>query len=197
MAEEVFLSIIADKKISLHIRTNASYLLAQIWENRVYRGLDDFAPVLQNIWKSRDMIIPSYGTLMGISELFSMVNNESGRLWLEFLTREESTQDEIDSLLEFLIGLSYEEQKRVSDEMENRGVHSLNVDLINEILGEVKHYPHYMTDDPREIFKSFRHRKNNAQYRSRSGQCGPKKTLEEYLMCYLLSMPEKKQRSSR
>jgi len=134
-------------------------------------------------------MIPSFGTLMGISELFSMAHNESGRIWLDFLTRDEVTQDEMDALLEFLMGLSFEEQECIEQAMEKRGVHSLSVKLINELLGETRNYPDYTTDDPREIFRSFRHRKNNAIFRARARRAGPKKTMEEYLMCYLLAIP--------
>ncbi len=192
MAEEVFLAIIADREISIHTRTNAAFLLTKIWENRIYAGVDEFAPILNNIWKAREKLEPTYGTMLGISELFRFSSNQAGQIWLDYLSRDDLGQDEIDALFEFLMGLSFEELNRVNSEMEKSGINALSVNVIDSILGTSKTYPMYMQDDPRELFSSFRHRKNNAIFRARGDISGPKKTLEEYLMCYLLAFPEHK-----
>ncbi len=189
MAEEVFLSIIADKRVSYHIRSNAAYLLANIWEYRIDHGVKEFTPILNNIWKAREKLKPAYGTMLGISELFKL-SEDSGDVWLEFFHRDDMKHEEIDSLQEFLMGLSFEEMELLARHMDKNAKSCLTEYEINDILNENKIYPPYKTDDPREIFRSFRHRKKNANFRELADIEGPKKTIEEYLMIYLLSRPE-------
>lgn len=189
MAEEVFLAIISDKEVPLHIRMNAGYMLANIWEYRLGHGVKEFSPILSNIWNSRKKMKPSYGTMFGVSELFQLSSN-SGTVWLDFLQRDDLRHDEIDSLQEFLMGLSFEEMELLSREMERQKKTSLCQDDIKMYLGNVKMYPDYEFEDPREVYNSFRHRKKNAIFRHRAEIEGPKKTFEEYLMIYLLARPE-------
>lgn len=189
MVEEVFLSIISDKKISMHIRNNAGYLLANIWEYRIDYGVKEFAPLLNTIWRARESLCPNFGTMLGISELYR-ISEIAGPIWLEFLEKDDLNMEEVDSLREFLMGLTFEEMEKLSDEMEKMGKSSFSKEEIEMILGAHTMYPQYADDDPREMFRSFSHRKNNAFYRARGGHKGPKKTIEEYLMCYLLQRPE-------
>ncbi len=186
MAEEVFIAIVSDKAIDFHIRSRASFLLANIWEYRLYQGVSSFVPILDNIWNAREKVKPAYGTLIGISELFSLTE-KTDPMWLDFLTRDELQEDEIDSLQEFLIGLSYEEMKILSESMKANSKASINKDEIESVLGAKTQYPQYNISDPRNFFKFFTNRKNNALFRRRGDTPGPKKTIEEYIMCYLLS----------
>jgi len=189
MAEDVFISIISDKTIPMHIRNNAGYLLASIWEHRVDYGVDEFAPALTNIWHAREKIDPNFGTMMGISELF-MLSQESDPIWFEFLQRDDLKQDEIDALQEFLMGLSFEEIMQLSDDMKKSGRFSIDKNEIREKeMGEEKINRFFETSDPRRLFKSFSLRKSNSIFRARGNAPGPKKTLEEYLMSYLLARP--------
>jgi hypothetical protein len=188
MGEEVFLSIISDHAIPQHIRTNAGYLLANIWEYRMDHGVAEFAPVLTAVWKARQINRPSYGTMLGISELFK-ISEGSSKIWVDFLQRDSLCTEEVDAMQEFLLGLSYEEMAMLNENMERTGKNCLTRQEIDVILGERKVYPEYSYDDPRELFKSYRHRHKNAGFRYRAKREGPKKTLEEYIMCYLLSRP--------
>lgn len=188
MAEDVFLSLIADQSVSLHVRTNAAYLLANVWEYRIDHGVKEFMPILDSLWRARKDIRCAFGTLTGVSELFGLADR-LGASWLEFLSKEELSQEEVDSLREFLFGLSYEEMKRVLGEMEGKSRNSIDSAEIAEILGDDTNYPEYAENDPREFYRSFRHRKRNAISRLRNGSDGPKRTLEEYIMIYLLSRP--------
>ncbi|MCP4132416.1 MAG: hypothetical protein GY754_15700 [bacterium] len=186
MAEEVFIAIISDKKIPFPIRTKAGYLLAQIWEYRIDHGVKDFAPMLTDIWSKREQLVPAYGTMLGISELF-MLSKKMDPFWLEYLESDTFAQDDLDSLQEFLLGLSFEQMETLSEKMEVEGKASLSPKEVESVIGTRFAFPEYDKNDPRTLFKSFSHRKNNAIYRSRGDSRGPKKTIEEYLMCYLLS----------
>lgn len=174
MAEEVFLSILMDREIAKHIRNNAGYLLVNIWEYRIDHGVSEFAPVLIKIWETRKTIKPAYGTMMGISELFRIVENNS-TVWMDYLQHEGLSDDDVSALREFLLGLTYEEMKLLNDNMDRTGKSCLNENEMDIILGERKIYPEYKYDDPRELFKSYRHRHKNASFRSRAGLEGPQK----------------------
>lgn len=189
MAEEVFLAILLDRKIAKHIKNNAGYLLVNIWEYRIDHGVTEFAPVLNKIWQTRKELKPAYGTMLGISELLRMAENNS-TIWMNYLQHDELSDDEVSALMEFLLGLTYEEMKMLRNNMERTGKSCLDENEMDIILGERKIYPEYRYDDPRELFKSYRHRHKNASFRFRAGLEGPKKTLEEYIMCYLLSRPD-------
>jgi hypothetical protein len=189
MAEEVFLSIIKDSEISDQIRSNAGYLLAKIWEYRLDHGVKEFAPLLSNIWRARGEIEPVFGTLLCLSEIYRITENTDGE-WLDFLQRDGLTEEEVFSLEEFLFDLSYEEIMRVRQEMERRGDSSISVKDVEEIIGRKGVYLEYESDDPRALYRSFKLREINAKYRARSKASGPKKTIEEYIMCYLLSKQE-------
>jgi len=67
---------------------------------------------------------------------------------------------------------------------------TVNGEDVARLVGEENLSRSYAPGDPRRLFKSFSHRKNNAMHRARANLGGPKKTFEEYLMCFLLSRPE-------
>ena len=188
MAEEVYLSLIADREIPLHVRTNAAYNLARIWEHRIDCGVKEFAPILGNLWGARKKLKPAFGTLLGLSELFMLTERSDDNL-AEFFESDEIDDNILYALQEFLMGLSYEEMRLLMAKMEESGKSSLSMDEIDQILGEGKIHPRYTYSDPREIYRSFRLRKKNAQYRTMIGLPGPKKTIEESLMSFLLVRP--------
>ena len=190
MAEEVFLAIISDRYMPLHIRTNAAFLLANIWEYRVNHGVKEFVPILNSIWTARKKMKPAYGTMLGISEIIS-VSEGFDPLWLDYIASDEFDDAELSSLQEFIMGLSYEEMIFLADEMKKRKMTLLTENDVLTILAGKREYPGYNPNDPREFYRSFRHRKRNALLRIGTGREGPKKTIEEYIMCYLLARPER------
>ncbi|HPB83675.1 MAG TPA: hypothetical protein PK200_16655 [Spirochaetota bacterium] len=189
-AEEVYLAIVEDLSISTHIRHNAANLIAHNWEYRLDCGVKEFAPILQNLWRARNRLIPAFGTMMGFTELF-MMSNDTEPVWFDYLQRDELSDDEVFSLEEFIFGLTYEELVLLRSEMKRQRKTSLRRDEALVILGNKHSYPDYDVDDSREMYRSFRDRKNHGRYRKRAGVEGPKKTFEENLMRFLLSVPEK------
>lgn len=189
-AEEVYLAIVEDLSISTHIRHNAAHLIAHNWEYRLDCGVKEFAPILQNLWRARNRLIPAFGTMMGFTELF-MMSNDTEPVWFDYLQRDELSDDEVFSLEEFIFGLTYEELVMLRSEMKRQRKTSLRRDEALMILGNKHSYPDYDADDSREMYRSFRDRKNHGRYRKRAGVEGPKKTFEENLMRFLLSVPEK------
>jgi hypothetical protein len=175
--------------ISKHIRSNAAYLLARTWELRLEHGVPEFAPILQKLWRARGKMVPNFGTMLGFSEIFLLSEDTESR-WYDFLLRDDLDEDEIYSLQEFIFGLTYEEIGSLRSRMEKAKRTSVGRDELGDYLQKKKAYPEYEMDDPRDLYRSFRDRKNHGRYRKRARLDGPKKTFEEYLMCFLLTQPE-------
>ncbi|MBN2039289.1 MAG: hypothetical protein JW864_04570 [Spirochaetes bacterium] len=185
MAEEVFLSIIEDKNLDKEIKIKAGYLLANIWEYRLDHGVKEFAPILITIWRARGALTPIFGTMLGFSELFKLTEYIEPSFF-EFLQRDELSDEEVESIEEFIFGLCYEETVKIRDEMSRLNKYVISKKDVERIIGDNRIYPEYDISDPRELYRSFSDRKSNAKFRAKSSLSGPHKTIEEYLMCYLL-----------
>jgi hypothetical protein len=86
----------------------------------------------------------------------------------------------VPALEEFLFDLSYEEILRA------RGARKAGEQPPGAgPAGEQR--PGARAPDPREFFRFFRRRRRNAALRRRAGMPGPRKTIEEMLLSYLLS----------
>jgi len=185
MTEDVFISIITDRSMSDQVRREAALHLAHIWETRVYKGVQQLAPMLTDLWNSRLVFKPSFGTMTGITEI-TRFSTSSNPMMIDFIAWSEFNEDVLQALREYLMGLSYREIIKVQDYMHEHSMTSITRADIHTILGEKRSYPLRDPDDPREMYHFFARRNDNAQYRSRSGIDGPKKTIEEYMVYYLL-----------
>jgi len=185
MAEEVFISIISDETVDINIRTKAGFFLARIWEYRAYRGMEELEPVLTDLWISRQSFKPTFGTMQGISEITAFCADRNP-LWFDFIEDSEFNDDSLDSLKEYLMGLSFEEINKVEEYMQSLSVSSFSIADIEKALGASKSYPVIDYHDPREMYHFYVRRKNNAFFRKKSLISGPKRTIEEYIICYML-----------
>jgi len=184
-AEEVFVSIISDDSVDINIRIKAGFFLARIWEYRIYKGMEELEPVLTDLWISRFSFTPTFGTMEGITEVTSFCSKRNP-LWLDFFNDSEFTGDMLEALKEYLMGLSYEEIIKIEKYMEINSISSLKTEAIDSILMFPRSYS--MTDsiDPREMYHFYVKRKNNAVFRKKSSIKGPQRTIEEYIICYML-----------
>jgi hypothetical protein len=185
MAEDVFISIVSDGSIEYNTRIEAGYFLTKIWENRIYKGIEEISPVLNNLWKNRIHFTPAYGTLAGISEIATFCSRSNPE-WNSFIEDDDFTEDTLESLREYLMGLSNEEMLSVQDYMEKNSIASFSHDNIDAMLGRNKSYTMINYDDPREMYHFYSRRKENAAFRKKSGIKGPSKTIEEFLICYMI-----------
>lgn len=185
MAEEVFISIISDDTLDDSLRTKAGFLLAKIWEYRVYKGIEELEPVLTDLWISRQSFKPSFGTMQGVSEITSFCADRNP-MWITFLGDNEFNEDTLDALKEYLMGLSYEEITKIEDYMEDQSIPSFNMADLDRVLENKKSYPMNDYHDPREMYHFYARRKNNAIFRKKSCMRGPARTIEEYIICYML-----------
>lgn len=185
MTEDVFISIVSDGALEYETRLEAGYFLTKIWENRVYKGIGEISPVLNNLWKNRINFTPAYGTLAGITEIATFCSRSNPE-WNRFIEDDDFTDDTLESLREYLMGLSHEEMLSIQDYMEKKSIYSFNRNNIDEMLGRNKSYVMSNYDDPREMYHFYSRRKENAAFRKKSGIVGPIKTIEEYLICYMI-----------
>ena len=185
MSEEVFLSIVSDTEISMNIRKKAALLLINIWEYRLGKDITDYAPILTSLWLARKKVCPVYGSLMGLTELHQMAK-EIDSVWFLFLKEKESREDIFEALEEFLFNLTFEEIRNLREYMQTEHLHLLNRKKVESILGKSHFYPDLDDADPREMYTFFEQRKLNAEQRRVSGNPGPQRTIETYLLLYLL-----------
>ncbi len=183
-AEDVLISLVADQEPSNRIKEGAAILLAKIWEYRIYKGIEEFAPILTELWASRNEINPSYGTMTGISEITNFCLNRNS-IWLDFFEDEHFSEQKLFSLKEYLMGLSYEEMIKLQDFMETSAIASINEINIGSVIKR-RAYAVNDPDDPREMHHFYLQRKSGADFRDKAKLPGPLKTIEEYIMCYLI-----------
>lgn len=188
MAEEVFMSIVTDGNLNRDLRSSAAFLLANIWEYRIDHGVKEYVPILIDIWTIRKELKPIFGTMLAVTEILKLAHKADPVL-LEFLQKDELMEDEIESLREFLMGISTEDMDILNVEMARQGKSILNEKEVKLILNSNDIYPEFNYDDPRDMLKSFRIRNNNARLRQKMQLEGPKKTIEEYIISYLLEKP--------
>ncbi len=186
MVEEVYLCIVEDDDSDDLVRNRAGFLLANIWEYQLMEGVNDFAPILNEMWTARKKLIPIFGTMLGTMEIMQISQNV-GPLWIEFIQHEDNPDEVFQAVEEFLFTLSYEELCLLRKEMKDKDLNSVSREKVEVLIGKSKLYADFDEADNREMYRFFRSRKINALFRKRAHMPGPKKTLEEHIMCYLLS----------
>ncbi len=189
MSEEVFISIIEDRGNADEIRSRSAFLLANIWEYRLNQSVRDFAPILNSIWEARKKLQPVFGTMMGTFELMTL-SAELDRAWIDFINHSSRSEEITHALEEFLFTLSYEELGEIRSQMQTLNLKCITKKDLTGILGRELIYPEFSENDPRDMYIFYRSRKHNARFRKRAERHGPKMTIEEYIMCHLLSLPE-------
>ncbi|MBN2048897.1 MAG: hypothetical protein JW760_00520 [Spirochaetales bacterium] len=185
MSEEVFLSIVSAEEISKAIREKAAMLLINIWEYRLDRDITEYAPLLTSLWFARKKLSPVYGSLMGLTELHQMAR-EIDSVWFLFLKEKESRKDIFEALEEFLFNLTFEEIRQLRLYMQNQNLQLLNRKKVESVLGKKHFYPDLHSADPREMYRFFEQRKINAEQRRLTESPGPHRTIETFLLLYLL-----------
>jgi len=183
-AEDVLISLVAGQELPDKIKHGAAVLLAKIWEFRIYKGVSEFAPILTELWKGKNEFTPSYGTMTGISEITNFCMNRNP-IWMDFFEDDHFSDHELFSLKEYIMGLSFEEMKEIQNYMERESISSLKEININTLIKR-RTYAVNDPDDPREMHHFYSLRKSAAEFRKKSKLDGPLKTIEEYIMCYLI-----------
>lgn len=194
MAEDVYLNLIKDKTLSMDLRRQLANSLIILWEHRSDQTISDIAPVLQSVWAARRKLAPAFGTMMGTSELL-LVTMQMDEQWNHFIKAKLSDPDVSQAMEEFLFGISHEQVLRLKEILRTQGVKSIGRDEVSRYLGE-----RVKTDvsmDYRDFYLLYTVRRDNARSRQRLHLEGPKNTIEDYFIRFVLESNQEKQNKDK
>ncbi|MGN0728399.1 hypothetical protein [Treponema sp.] len=192
MAEDVYMNLIKDKSISIDLRRELANSLIILWEHRSDQTISDIAPVLQSVWSARRRLAPAFGSMMGTSELMT-VTFQMDEQWGAFIREKLGEPDVAQAMEEFLFGVSYEQILRLKGILREQGVKSIGRDEVSSYLGE-----RVKTDinlDYRDFYLLYTVRRDNARARQRLHIEGPKNTLEDHFIRFIMEKNQEKQKN--
>jgi hypothetical protein len=190
MAEDVYINLIHDTTLSMDLRRQLANSLIILWEHRADQTISDIAPVLQEVWSARRTLAPAFGTMMGTSELL-LVSLQMDEQWTLFIKKRLGDPEVSQAMEEFLFGISYEQIGRLRSILKEQGIRAIGRDEVSAYLGE-----HVKTDvslDYRDFYLLYTVRRDNARARQRLHLEGPKKTLEDHFIRFVLEAQQEKQ----
>lgn len=186
IAEDVLRSIACDTNLDAALRRRATRILAALWDQRATRSMTDFAPLLDSAWRAKANVRIAYGTLVGMSELFQMLNSGLDSEFVDYFASDGVTPDQFAAFEEFLFNATHEQLKMMRAFMKESGQNSLDSTEVARLFGVEPGTLHTTTVRAQDMFFTFREREMWARFRRLSGQEGPKKTAEEYVMIYVI-----------
>ncbi len=185
--EELLRSIACGHRNVEEIRRRAAVLLLHLWHSGSPQPLSEAFRVLHATWEARRRCRIVFGTMLGASELYSLLEKGADARFLEFLTREDCTHEELEAFHEFLFGLSIEEIRALDREGDSElvTIHRLQEDESEP--GRRRLRGLYQTGDMAEQFyRFFMKRQVLAANRAQMELPGPHKTAEQYVLEYVL-----------
>ena len=185
LAEELFITIITDPHAARSVKIGAAKPLFQVWEDRLLTEIDDFAPVLESIWKARNEVRPVLGTMRGTQEFFRLVQAACDERFVDYFAAGDVPDEQRQAFEEFLFGISHEEITKLREHLEEAGDGCVSFDEARALLGR-SGSSWAPTSGPQALYTSYKRRRVKAHYRALTGAEGPKKTAEEYVMIAFL-----------
>lgn len=186
LVEDVYQVIIErGRSYDPRVRRQAAVDLIQMWEYRFDRHVNGYASTIVDLWRARKRIAPAFGTMLGTMELVTLSSMLPG-LWYEFIHDHGETEEVMQALEEFIFGMVYEDILHVRQEMRDQNIASVNRDRLEQMLGPDSHPREINTTDPREMYRFFQRRSRELMRRRLAGGPGPRRTLEEVLLVYLI-----------
>lgn len=182
MAEDVYISLLNGIYLNKSTKKKAAKALTDLWERRLDKNTTNFAPTLTAVWEARDKIAPAFGTMLGTSELF-LLSCSLGKDWEKFLIAKLSNPKIGEALEEFLFGISHEEIVFVREKLVKEGIGAVSRDEVACMLGKKADFADL---EPKNFYASYSERRHNAEARRRLNSEGPKHTLEDYYIGFML-----------
>jgi hypothetical protein len=186
MAEEVYLSFLADPAFSGDIKFRLANDLIALWDNGTDPRSVHHLSALEALWTAREEAPPSFGTMDGASELIR-VSLSMEEDWRDFLISQTTNDETRWALEEFLFGLSYEEITEVRTRLSRFGISAVGHDEVRSFLGSNPSYTEVINADPRTIYDFYVARREAAAFRKQGSVPGPKRTLEEAYLHYRIA----------
>ena len=186
IAEDVLRSIACDTKLAGVLRRCATRMLAALWDQRATRSLGDFAPLLDSAWRAKADVKIGYGTLVGLTELFQMLNSGLESEFVDYFASDRVTPEQFGAFEEFLFNATYEQLTQIRAFMKESGRNAIDPEEVARIFEVDTARLHTTTVTAHDMFFTFREREMWARFRRLGGLEGPKKTAEEYVMIYVI-----------
>jgi hypothetical protein len=191
MAEDLYITIISDANGQESWAKRATHDLVMMWEKRSAVSTIAFAPLLQELWDARHLLIPVLGTLMGTVELLQLSMGLS-RTWHDFFAAHGQEEQTVLALNEFLFSLSYEQIIALEGLMKQEGYEVVSREGAQDLL-QLKPAQRLEGRNEEErsavrLYRSFLRRNTLAKVRRDSERPGPRSTLEQQFMLYLWSI---------
>jgi len=186
LAEELFVSIVTDEDALHAVKAGAARFLFRIWDERLLIEVDDFAPLLESVWRARSRVLPLLGTMLGTYEVFQLFREACDTRFLDYFGTESLAVEQLLAFEEFLFGLSYEEIQKLRRHMQESAANILTLDQARELLGRRRASWTSQHEGAQAFYTSYKKRRVNARFRALTGAEGPKRTAEEYVMMALL-----------
>jgi hypothetical protein len=184
LAEELFLSIVTDARGQRRVKVAAARALFRIWQDRLQAEIDDFAPVLESVWRARNKVRPVIGTTLGTHEFFRLLGECSDTRFLEYF-EDDVPEEQVQAFEEFLFGLSWEQLSALRERMEAERTSVVSREEAEAYVQHPESWAPY-ADGPQALYTSYKKRRVKAQYRVLTESPGPHKTAEEFVMTSFL-----------
>jgi hypothetical protein len=186
--ESLLIAIVSDNTLDAPVRTKSARALTYLWEDRFSRGIETFFPVLEATWEARRKITVQLGTLVGVSEIFSLMRAGGDPRFVDYFSRQTCPEEEIQAFREFLFGLSTEHIESLNTSIKNGDRMVLSPGCTDTLLSLPPSflYHHTATDFVTQLYLFFFKRHLEALTRRVSALPGPKRTAEEYVMIFFL-----------
>lgn len=184
LAEELFVSIVTDTRGARPVKVAAARALVGIWEDRLHSEIDDFAPVLESVWRARNKVRPVIGTTLGTYEFFRLLHECSDTRFLEYFEDDVPTE-QLQAFEEFLFGLSWEQISTLRERMIAEQQSTISDEQARAAVSRPSSWAP-LKDGPQALYTSYKKRRVKAQYRVLTAAPGPRKTAEEFVMSSFL-----------
>jgi len=195
LSEELLFNVVSSAHNSAQVKRSAANLLLPIWEDPNDIPMHGFTKLLLSAWRARCRVRETFGTLVGVHEVFSLLRADCDSAFLEYFTRDRVSIDEGEAFREFLFGLSFEDLTKLRDTMDSKGLNVVGPSEVWSILGRPPPRPE-SNWTAETVYVSYRRRRLRADYRVLSQSSGPRKTAEGYLMGYHLSQNPESQEAA-
>lgn len=179
LAEDVYLNLIRDTTLSHEYRRQWAHSLLLLWEHWTDQAIAIVVPVLQKLWNARRQLAPTFGTMMGTSELVLM-SFQMDEEWVDFIKEQLGDKSFSQAMEEFLFGISYEQISKLRTILREKGIPAIGRDEVSDFLGE-----NVKADaglDYKDFYAMYTVRRDNARTRKSMNLDGPHYTLEDYFI---------------
>ncbi len=185
IAAEILIGLCSDAGVGEETKRRAARQLILIWDGAVKVEIDDFCPLLESVWQARARMPARLGCLAGAGEYLRLVQENCPSQFLEFFTRDNVAEEEIQAFEEFLFALPHEDVIKLRAAMKRESRTAVDAEFASRELG-IPVAAMSAVDDPEEFYRSYHRRRIAAEFRRLTRAPGPRRVAEAYIMMFVL-----------